>query len=678
MKLFKKITAVALSLIMCLSMAAFTVSAETTNTDDTEIVIDDFESYSGKTLKFNSSWSDSTVGLAKGFSSNWFGNAYNAATYTANSDIEMKTVADGDSNNVLQLSGNTSWNGPILTRLVASTSGYKPTGYELSQTGELVVSIKIKTAANSASGTALFAVVPGSAVQVHSTNSSMSVIGGTSSMDPFYHALATNSTGAIISKNFTLENGSTFTLDAGKWHTIKFVYDLSSTAATTPCTIYSVTDGTETNWGIANLNSTVPGKLSSILGFSIIPYGESASVSNQYDDFSVVYIPQSQGSDNEGDNDGQTSANFVTVMKDEINDYTNTLSFTGTATQSSVGLVDTAFGKNWHANAFDANNYTINEQLEVKTVTDGTDSVLQMSGKKSWLPVVMTRLVSTKASTYAPIAYTLPTEGTLKITADVKIDQAASATNVLAVVPGNGMTCVNTTSNMWVVGSRDSTMNAFYHALKTDASGNIVPTNFTLADSEKTFSLASGKWHTITFEYDLSAIATNGTTPCTISTTTAGEVTNWGTATLTTSTQGALTSLVGITTLIARGNASDTDKVDVKYDDFTVQISEHIKADAAGEFVTGTGYVADITATSIANSAKDIWCVVAAYGENNKLIDAKIADFGSVAANTPVSMEDITLANATAENTRRVCVLVWDGSDTMVPYMQPITIYPAQ
>ena len=128
---------------------------------------------------------------------------------------------------------------------------------------------------------------------------------------------------------------------------------------------------------------------------------------------------------------------------------------------------------------------------------------------------------------------------------------------------------------------------------------------------------------------------------------------------------------------ISSVSAEDVNETDVNPPDSLEEVEEEpVNVNATGSFIEGTGYVVEVTAENQFSTSKNVWCVVAAYGENNALIDAKIADFGTMASKTPDTKEGVILEKATSDNTQKVWIFVWDGYGTMVPYSKPVHIYP--
>lgn len=179
--------------------------------------------------------------------------------------------------------------------------------------------------------------------------------------------------------------------------------------------------------------------------------------------------------------------------------------------------------KNWFANTYVRGDSTGKSGTGATIKGEDAPFVVNYNHNPSSTPYynpVITRKINTTESGVGS-AYTLPNEGVLSVSAKIKVPEGVSgldfpSTAVIFAISGddavykeaNGGVAVGVPGNK-----------AFYHALKLDASGNIVPHNFSLAD----FSLVPGVWHEITFLYDLSQTRAGVKNSCTIKVNTENE-----------------------------------------------------------------------------------------------------------------------------------------------------------
>ena len=371
----------------------------------------------------------------------------------------------------------------------------------------------------------------------------------------------------------------------------------------------------------------------------------------------------------------------TTILDDKFEDYgTTTVTFNGqwadltSGKTRPFGMDYTNAKPKWHANQFGTTtNVTMgNPTTTMKTVEESegsTNKVLSIEGSSTGGHPIFVRLTgNANSSGKVTECYTLETEGKLIVSAKIKTTSASKFTHaVFAVTPGSAVS-----ASGYVATASMSTEN-LYHALKV-TDGYIVPGNFGCT----AFRLEPDVWHTVKFVYDLSKTAANGTTPCDIyaDDMTTPVATNIA---LSSSIPGPLTSLAGLS-IVQAGN-----KTDAQYDDFIVRYFD-AEAEDSGELtcnvtdgafnVAGTSYNASLTLKNNTSESKNVWCAVAAYGANNRLLGLGLVPFDdAIAGGVTTDAQPFEITNIAQANVEKILLFVWNSSTEMNPYMEPVSVY---
>ena len=676
MKLLKKAIAIALCVMMCLSMASFTVNADAAEPIVTENILlnEDFSAYTNKEfLDTTGTASGSVAGHVWGDQSTWYINAYSRGDKLGSDGSSMLLNGGMMTVSYNNIGGSVSYYNPVITRKVDTSENAVGSAMVLPAEGELVVSAKVKVDANTTSADfssnfILLGIAGDDALEAGS--SATGVIGNTK----LYHSLKLDASGNIIPANFAAD-GFSFARD--KWHTVTFTYDLAQTGDKYACDITVATEGEAeaVTFTDVALNSAA-GKLDSIYGITVglgvnNATNKTGAGKVYYDDFNVKTVKVEQPEEPEQPEESEEE--LETYLNEDFYTYNNNeLLNTGT-TGNSWSAWASNNQTTWLVNADTRGDKTGSAGSSAK-LNEGimTVNYNNLGGNVSWYNPYVTRKVDTSVSGVGS-AMALPAEGKLIVSAKVKVDAnttSADFSSKFILLGISGDDALEAGSNgTGIIGNTK-----LYHSLKLDASGNIIPANFT-ADG---FSFARDKWHTVTFTYDLAQTSDKYACDITVATEGEAEAVTFTDVAIN-STVGKLDSIYGLTVGLGVNNATNkTGAGKVYYDDFIVQHAKiaNIAVNATGSFIEGTGYVVDVTAENQFSTSKNVWCVVAAYGENNALIDAKIADFGTMVAKTQDTKENVTLEKATSDNTQNIWIFVWDGYGTMVPYSKPVQIYP--
>ena len=104
---------------------------------------------------------------------------------------------------------------------------------------------------------------------------------------------------------------------------------------------------------------------------------------------------------------------------------------------------------------------------------------------------------------------------------------------------------------------------------------------------------------------------------------------------------------------------------------YTYKVAANVNGTATGTVTDGT-FAGTVTITNPTSAQKDIWYAVAAFDENNRMLNVQTGTETTIDANGTITNANIRLTGV--KNAATVKLFVWDGAATMTPYqdVQPV------